>query len=313
MSQKENHGLIEAPLRPKDWLFGGGVSGITEDEMEVLREDGQWDAFLPVYEPQYSAYFDTMACVSYGELNPLETLMFRKYTDKVNFSDRFLAKESGTTLQGNEMGKVGDVIRNVGLVPEEAWPFGPWIKSWDTYYADVPQELIEEAAKFKAQWKINYAFVSCDQDSLISALRYSPLTVSLGGHIVMLYGYQLGQKWKYFDNYPNELKTKDWDFRFKAAMVWFMSKRDPNQPPMAFKFQEGFRYFVKGKHGYTVFNFGGKIRYDDLAKGLDQWLGRGRDLDVLKMSGTVTPADLAEEKVYDLSGKLLGLGKELFS
>ena len=104
-----NHGVIERRPSPKDWR-AGGVTGIVRGD--ILRADGQWDSYLPILEKQYGPYFDTEACVSFGNINCPETLMYRQFGKKVNYSDRFIAKMSGTTQQGNDEYTVADVWRS---------------------------------------------------------------------------------------------------------------------------------------------------------------------------------------------------------
>ena len=108
----DNFGLILSDPKPTDYMFGGEtqVQGIE------LQPDGQWKDYLPVGEKQHSVYFDTMACVTFSALNALEILIKRQYGIDINFSDRFTAKMSGTTTNGNYLYKVGDSIRKDGFV-----------------------------------------------------------------------------------------------------------------------------------------------------------------------------------------------------
>ncbi len=300
MPNEINHGLIDKPHSNKDWFFGG-VSGIASHA--VLQADGQWDAFMPDMEVQYNAKDDFYACVTFGELNGIEFLFRRLFNLSVNFSDRFIAKMSGTTRAGNGMLDVADCIRKVGLVIETLWPMGSGM-TWEDYYASVPQYVIDEAAKFLEQWALNFEFVSCDPDSMMEALKYSPVVVSIGEHIEVVYGYVKGQQWKLFDSYLG-LKTKPWDFQFRGANIWTVAKKTINPNPM-YQFKEGYRYFVKGKHGYTLFFLAGMLRKDDLTKCLDQWIGRN-DGDIKGKNMTITPAQLVGVHLYDLDGKDLGV------
>ena len=106
---------------------------------EEVCED--WTPFLPKGEKQHGLYFDTMACVTFSALNIIEiqlnfmvanSLMSEEsvkfFSDEgyllngqFNFSDRFTAKMSGTTKDGNYLQKVWDSIRNHGLLSEKDW------------------------------------------------------------------------------------------------------------------------------------------------------------------------------------------------
>ncbi len=257
MPREPNHGVIERSPRPKDWR-AGGVSGLTRGE--VLRADGQWDSYLPVFEKQYGANFDTLACVSFGNINCPETLFFRKFGIKKNFSDRFIAKMSGTTHDGNDEWSVAETIRKCGLVDEEVWPFGPWIKDWDTFYAEIPQEVKDSALALLKDYELKYQYVNEDQDSLIEALKYSPLAVFVPGHCLTLYGYELGVKWKLYDTYGNGFTEKPWDYKFRCAVEWQVNKINPNAPMINLP-KNGLVVVVD--NGERLMNIDGKKLYSD--------------------------------------------------
>src|SRR3990167_7048548 len=94
-----NRGVILGQ-RPDDFV-GGTIP------YEVRLPSGNWDAFLPSGEWQRSqpdpvkGYIDTMACVSFSALNSIETQIRFLTGQSINYSDRFTAKMSGTTPQGN--------------------------------------------------------------------------------------------------------------------------------------------------------------------------------------------------------------------
>src|SRR5207247_8242189 len=111
---------------------------------EVLNPSGDWTAYLPSAENQSTHIVDTMACVTFSCLNVIETQIKFLTGREVNFSDRFIAKLSGTTQQGNTVQNVLDAIRKYGLVLEEEWPTDLNF-NWDQYYAPVPDEVIKKA------------------------------------------------------------------------------------------------------------------------------------------------------------------------
>jgi len=124
---------------------------------QVVNPLGDWSGFEPRGENQFSNHQDSMACVTFSALNCIET-QYKFLTGKeINFSDRFIAKLSGTTQQGNTIQKVLDTIRKYGLVLETEWPT-PASFSWDEYYATIPPEVLAKARKFT----IGYEFGSPD-------------------------------------------------------------------------------------------------------------------------------------------------------
>lgn len=173
-----NYGLIVVPPTKTDWI-AGEISGIT---YKVLCTD--WNPHLPTEESQIGVYFDTMACVTFSALNICEAIInyylanklltteqeaFLRdggYIDengKVNFSDRFTAKMSGTTRLGNSLTAVWDSIKQHGLLPEKDWAYPRTQRApvfvWEDYYMEIPQALKDKALKFKEFFDVLYEWV----------------------------------------------------------------------------------------------------------------------------------------------------------
>jgi hypothetical protein len=156
----KNLGVI-IEQKPKDWAAGSLP-------YEILNPTGDWTAYLPSDENQATHLTDSMACVTFSCLNVIET-QYKFFTGKdINFSDRFIAKLSGTTPQGNSVQKVLDAINEYGLVLEEEWPTDLSF-DWNKYYADIPQEVRDKANKnIKVQYEFHY------QD-FAKELKHAPL------------------------------------------------------------------------------------------------------------------------------------------
>lgn len=198
LEQQKNSGFIEEPQKVLDWEMGGesGIGG-------VVNSLADWAQDLPDGERQSNANFDTYGCVSFSANNCLEiqlnyqirnglikpeALAFLQnngylVNGKVNFSDRFLAKVSGTTQQGNSMTKVWDSIRKYGAVPESAWAF-PSNSNWTTYYGDVPAALFQLGLEFLKHFQVQYEWVVYKGiglvfvDTLKAALLISPCQIA---------------------------------------------------------------------------------------------------------------------------------------
>jgi len=66
----------------------------------LLLVDSDFDRWVPIQdEVQFSRYADAMACVSFSATNRIEIQIKNLSLQSFNFSDRFLAKLSGTTKQ----------------------------------------------------------------------------------------------------------------------------------------------------------------------------------------------------------------------
>jgi len=154
--------------KPKDWVAGS-------IHYEVLNPSGDWTSYLPSAENQTTHYTDTMACVTFSCLNVIETQIKFFTGQEVNFSDRFIAKLSGTTHQGNSIQRVLDAINKYGLVKEEEWPTGIDF-NWDEYYAEIPQSVLDKADK---SIKVQYEFHYPNNSDYAKELKHLPLEMIL--------------------------------------------------------------------------------------------------------------------------------------
>jgi hypothetical protein len=168
MLPQHNTGLIP-DISPNIWL-GGSIP------YQVVNESGDWRPYAPPHERQKDP-IETMACVSFSLTNCLET-QYKFYGVDVNFSDRFLAKMSGTQLNGNTLERVADTARNIGLVLESEWPNSPKAQTWAEYYKNIPDDVKAKARKqpFQYEW---VARTNNFAESLKRELKQSPLQVTV--------------------------------------------------------------------------------------------------------------------------------------
>lgn len=243
-----DHGLlIEAEPNPLDWRVGG-VSAV---ERTVLREDGDYGDLLPEMEYQNGTYFDTRACVTFSALNCLEILA-RFHGVQFNKSDRFTAKMSGTTKDGNYLSVVADSIRmHHGAVDEERWPYPRKqrepIFEWEDYYAAIPAEIQAEGLGFLKAWKVRWEWVPVSR--VREMLKYGPLQVTVrawpkpgpdgiytdGGsshrnHAVTLFN-ATDEYYEIYDHYQKNIKRLAPDYRFGSALLFNLSEVKPEYMP----------------------------------------------------------------------------------
>lgn len=209
----ENTGFIEMPPGECDYIAGIQMA-------EVVRNpSGDWRTYEPQGEnqklmgaatPTSSTGFETDACVSFSACDTIEVfvdwlisqrmvpqetvdwLRANGYFDgdgKLNTSDRFVAKVSGTTLNGNGFQPVGDAIKHYGLVPETLWPFPineidqDYTNAWNIYYKDVPQNVLDMGQEFLKRFRINYEWVfarpgTATPTTVLNSLRIAPLQIA---------------------------------------------------------------------------------------------------------------------------------------
>lgn len=158
------NGLIEETKKLKAKRGDYGIATIDLSGSRTIKEDGDFEAFVPVGEQQNKTLLDgtdPMWCVSENGLcNQIETVInyFISLGDKADNETKqivkvfkafdliknnkclldtaYVAVGSGTTRRGNSYQKVADFIRKYGLIPKGTFPnYGNW-KSWnDLYYS----------------------------------------------------------------------------------------------------------------------------------------------------------------------------------
>lgn len=214
---ERNHGVLIG-IQPTDYI-AGATSPIT---YEVRKEDGNWESLLPAGELQWSpnanpqSLRDSMSCVSFSAINCIETQEKLLTGSAPNYSDRWIAKMSGTTKEGNYLYKVADTIRKYGLVLEEDYPT-PDSFTWEEYHAEIPEPLLSQL-KYKGQewlenWHVSYEWVMDGSrptgfTDLQHHLKHAPLQVIIPGHAIEEI-YQTTSNWKYFDTYNPYIKTRE--------------------------------------------------------------------------------------------------------
>jgi hypothetical protein len=233
MNILKNTGLILGSGTKNLWV-GGTIP------YQVVLESGNWQPFIPVGEKQRPGVVDVMACVTFSDLSVLETQEKQQTGVEPNWSDRFIAKLSGTTPQGNYLDKVADTVRLRGLVKESDYP-APTNFSWDSYYSEVPQSVLDKAVKRE----ILYEGISGDVETLKKHLKQCPiqiiLTNSNPNHAVTLLAIQ-GSSAIYFDSYDPFVKTTDVSNIYKNYALKIVLKGNMNQTKI-----------VLGKDGQTVY------------------------------------------------------------
>jgi len=259
-----NNGVIEEEASEKDWIFG-----MSDADKIVLREDGQWDDYMPAIEVQKKGVVETMACVSFSLNNVIEFLAKRKYDEEWNKSDRFTAKMANTTRRGNSMKRVIDAVRHNGMIDEERWAFDEnLIKTWNDYYAPVDLSVREWAKEFLNRSEVQYDTIfNRYPQALMEALKYSPVWTagyawgkdsnglyhSWGGanHAFLIYGYEYGKYWKVFDSYSPYKKRLAWNFKFYyPKTVYLVNKNEKFNTAMLIDLKKNGTRYVMRPHSH---------------------------------------------------------------
>jgi len=187
----KNTGLI-IDSKVRDYIF---LSSNTKLDNHIVMPGGDWTKYLPQNENQAKDHFDTYNCVAFSACNAIEIyftyliknkkisnlnyewLISNGYIEngKINFSDRFVGKNAGTSIpEGNTGSRVANAIYDDGLVPEHVWPFEAGMDEED-YYCKIPINIIILGLEFKKRFKIN--FESFFVKDIKEALKYSTVQV----------------------------------------------------------------------------------------------------------------------------------------
>ena len=231
------NGYIHEEIKDDDYVLG--ASPLIK---KVLREDSDWSSYLPATETQHTNnfYFDTMSCVSFSFLNCLEMIAKEKYNEDWNLSDRFLAKISGTTRNGNSMTRVADSARKIGLITEDQYSWNRETENYESFFETIDNTLLEIAKEFLMKYTIGYEAVLPNYNAMQEALKYSPLWVSgyawyeKGGtyysagspnHAFTIVKQDLLKKKKIaFDSYNSFVKELEWNYKFGSCKIITLEK-----------------------------------------------------------------------------------------
>ena len=187
-----NYGFLPPVEKPTDRLFG-----TSETRFNIFGIE-DWTPYYSPGELQVINNVRTQACVSFSAIkivsaifnyklehnqisdSNLKWLIEKGYivNGKMDASERYLAKMSGTSVQGNSADAVGNTVRHWGLVPQSVWPFDLDFWSWDEYYKLIPKEVMELGLEFAERFDISYDRVWLDnKEVVLEALSHSPLQV----------------------------------------------------------------------------------------------------------------------------------------
>lgn len=172
--ETKNHGVIPGP-KQSDWVAGS-------IPYEVRNPEGVWP--LVRGEKQRFGTVDVMGCVSFASNSAAEIQILEQTGVEINFSDRELAKLSGTTTQGNRVSTVLDTQRKLGVVWEDEWPVPPVPFTWNEYYSPIPQFIVDRGIpQFKVKYELQYEYIpDMSAKSVAYHLKHAPLLITVPGH-----------------------------------------------------------------------------------------------------------------------------------
>jgi len=313
-------------------LFRGIASGTP---FKKHLENGNWLEYLSKPEPQIGLYFCTLACVTFSALDNIETQMnyylhegqFEKedidwltkegyLKDEFNFSDRYIAKLSGTyERRGNNASNVYETIKEYGLIPEEDWPFPDREMKEKEYYQEIPQELIDKGKRWAERFKIHFNKVHISQWDL--ALQMSPLQVYVNAWYRNNDGIYYNPNMNFNhavtkfnredlirDQYEPFLKqlTPDYNY-YHWGFKYDITKKYYHKPMELKKYDNYLVQLVEGDGGFGLIA-NEKLYVDDVEKILASWLVRNNG-DGAGKTVEFTQAQWDSVDIYNLKDELI--------
>lgn len=236
------YGFVKPEIAPDQYILG--AVGALPDT--ILQPDGQWDSYLPIYEPQFEN-FETWGCTCWGTLNAIEILLKRIEGVEYNYAERFPYNIVGIREPGSDPHTVCEVTRKNGLVPNNVLPMTSTYEEFTQ-----PDPMTDKYLSIGRHWLSKYDFkhswvfkgdVSKQEKTnrMMRELTLSALCVSVtawnkngdnyvdnglpNNHWCVCYGWT-GQGWKIFDSYDHSTKIYSFDSEISFCKRFSITKRE---------------------------------------------------------------------------------------
>ena len=236
-----NYGFKNPVITPDQYVLGGN-----ELPDIVLREDGQYNDYLPLYEPQAEKY-ESWGCTVWGSQNAIEILHKFLFNVEPNYSERYNYILAGINEGGGDPHISIETMRLQGLINQELLPIPD---TYEEFKKPNPMEekYLAEGRKFLTEYEIKHKWVLQGKETkedriktLKENLKYSPIGVSVsawtqsediyidGGlpnnHWCVCYGWT-DKGWKIFDSYDHSKKIYSFDSEILFAKRVLLKKKD---------------------------------------------------------------------------------------
>lgn len=264
--QIKNYGLHIHADDPNAYVLGtlgGSLPRV------ILREDGQWDDYLPKYEPQFNDIFDSFGCTVWGTLNTLEILMKRATGVEVNYSERFIYILAGIKPPGGDPHEVAEVVKDRGVIPEDLLPMTSRLDYTEFLKPNpMSRDLLKKGLEFPYElkheylWRIAPTKIASRKEKMQEALKYSPLGISVTAwieedgvyiddgepntHWCVCYGWN-ERGWKVFDSYDQSTKIVSFRHKIEVAKRYHLEPSTHlQQVGIIWQMYEAIAAFIKG-------------------------------------------------------------------
>ena len=242
--QIKNYGFIPPYIQEQEHVLGANT--VLPDEN--LQWDGQWGAFLPLYEPQAEKY-ETWGCTIWGSENQVETYFKRRFGFEPNYDEGFIYNLAEVGEPGANPQDIYEIERKNGFINNRPIP-----DSYEEFSKrPVSDNFIAEGKKWLAEYKLRHSWIfyptatlAYKQEQLIKNLVHSPIGVSVVAwrernekywknigepdtHWCLCIGYVLGEYWLIFDSYDHSIKKLEWGYDFGYAKRIYVEQLTGNK------------------------------------------------------------------------------------
>lgn len=177
----KDYGLLQGPREIEAYILGS-----SKVPLIPYCEDGDWEKYLPEYEPQAESY-ETSGCTVWGSQNQVEIFYKRVFGVEPNYSERFtynlvpVNPKSGADPQNTY-----ETIRKTGLIKQRYLPVPETLDEF-TDKGAITQKLLDMGQKWLSRHELKHEWAWTlppkTTKERIEILRYllrtSPLAVSV--------------------------------------------------------------------------------------------------------------------------------------
>ncbi len=242
-NQIENYGFVKPEHDNRDFIFGSAFNSLPKT---ILQANGDWSPYLPLYERQFGAGWDSYGCTCFGTLNCLEVIMKKVYGTDFDFSERYQYNLIGIEPPGSDPKKVAQSIHSDGVLEQKDLPYEDNLNVFKSP-RPMTKSLIDKGHLWLQRYGFGYEWIDANVKNLRECLQYSPIGVSVcawykndkgqyyspkgmdNNHWTLLYKIGDNGEFYVFDSYDQEMKVLTPEHNIEYAMRYNVEVKSPQQ------------------------------------------------------------------------------------
>ena len=213
----------------------------------VINETGQYDKFLPLYEPQADKY-ETWGCTIWGSQNMVEIYFKTLFKFEPNYNEIFNYVLAGVNENGGSPHNALESFRHDGLIDHKLIPFPDTFQEFKT--TPITEMLKAKGKEWLAQYELKQEWIiKPTKEDIKNNLKFSPIGIGVTAwfeenglyvdnglpntHWCVAYGYKetsQGIVLKIFDSYDHSIKLLHPNHNISVAKKILIKKKEPINP-----------------------------------------------------------------------------------